>query len=78
MDRFQAFAIHFLCFFIYIIDSIWSIRKSLKQHVFTNSEAATGDVLKKKYILRNFALGVQLYLKIVSDTGVFLRVLRNF
>ena len=78
MDRFKAFAIHFLCFFIYIIDSIWSIRKSLKQHVFTNSEAATGDVLRKKYILRNFALGVQLYLKIVSDTGVFLRVLRNF
>ena len=78
MDRFKAFAIHFLCFFIYIIDSIWSIRKSLKQHVFTNSEAATGDVLKKIYILRNFALGVQLYLKIVSDTGVFLRVLRNF
>ena len=78
MDRFKAFAIHFLCFFIYIIDSIWSIRKSLKQHVFTNSEAATRDVLRKKYILSNFALGVQLYLKIVSDTGVFQRILRIF
>ena len=78
MDRFKAFAIHFLCFFVYIIYSIWSIRKSLKQHVFTNSEAGTGDVLRKKYILINFALGVQLYLKIVSDTGVFLRILRNF
>ena len=52
MDRFTAFAIHFLCFFyIYIIYSIWSIRKSLKQHVFTNSEAAAGGVLRKNIFL---------------------------
>ena len=45
-DMFQAFALHFFCvFFIYIIYSIRSIRKSLRQHVFTNSEAATGNVL---------------------------------
>ena len=39
------------CFFLYLIYSIWSIRKSLKQHVFTNSEAATGDVLRKNVFL---------------------------
>ena len=51
MDRFKGLKIHFLCFFIYIIYSIWSIRKRLKQHVFTNSEAATGDVLRKNVFL---------------------------
>ena len=31
----------------------WSIQKSLKQHFFTNSEAATGGVLRKKVFLEN-------------------------
>ena len=44
-DMFKAFAIHFFFVFLYIICSICSIRKSLKQHFFTNSEAATGGVL---------------------------------
>ena len=44
-DMFKAFAMHFLMFFLYIIYSICSIRKSLKQHFFTNSEAATRGVL---------------------------------
>ena len=47
MDMFKAFGMHFLCFFIYIIYSIWSIQENLKEHVFTNSEAATGCVLRK-------------------------------
>ena len=44
-DMFKAFAIHFFYVFLYIICSICSIRKSLKQHFFANSEAATGGVL---------------------------------
>ena len=40
-DMFKAFAMHFLCLFLYIIYSICSIRKNLKQHFFINSEAAT-------------------------------------
>ena len=44
-DMFKAFATHFFMFFLYITYSICSIRKSLKQHFFTNSEAATGGVL---------------------------------
>ena len=51
MDMFKVLAIHFLCFFIYIIYSIWSIQKSLKQHFFTHSEAATGGVLREKVFL---------------------------
>ena len=46
-DMFKAFAIHFFYVFLYIIYSICSIRKSLKQHFFTNSEAATGGALRK-------------------------------
>ena len=37
----------FLCLFLYIIYSICSIRKSLQQHFFTNSEAVTRGVLWK-------------------------------
>ena len=44
-DMFKAFARHFFYVFLYIICSICSIRKSLKQHFFTNSEAVTGGVL---------------------------------
>ena len=51
MDMFKVLAIHFFMFFKYIIYSIWSIRKSLKQHFFTNSEAATGGVLREKVFL---------------------------
>ena len=51
MDMFKMLAIHFFMFFKYIIYSIWSIRKSLKQHFFTNSEAATGGVLREKAFL---------------------------
>ena len=40
-DMFKAFEMDFFVF-LYIIYSICSIRKSLKQHFFTNSEAATG------------------------------------
>ena len=43
-DMFKAFAKDFL-FFSCIIYSICSIRKSLKQLFFTNSEAVTGDAL---------------------------------
>ena len=50
-DMFKAFAIHFFYVFLYIICSICSIRKSLKQHFFTNSEAATGGVLREKVFL---------------------------
>ena len=49
MDMFKAFAMHL--FFLYIRYSIWIIRKSLKQIFFTNSEAATGGVLRKKVFL---------------------------
>ena len=48
-DMFKVFAVHFFYAFLYIIYSICTIRKSLKQHFFTNSEAATGGAL------RNFA-----------------------
>ena len=51
MDMFKVLAIHFFMFFKYIIYSIWSIRKSLKQHFFTNSEAATGGVLRQNVFL---------------------------
>ena len=52
MDMFKAFAMHFFMF-IYIIYSIWSIRKNLKQqNFFTNSEAATGGALGKKVFLK--------------------------
>ena len=51
MDMFKVLAMHLFMFFIYIIYSIWSIRKSLKQHFFTNSEAATGGVLREKVFL---------------------------
>ena len=44
-DMLKAFAMHFFMCFLYIIYSICSIRKSLKQYFFTNSEAATGGVL---------------------------------
>ena len=47
---FKAFAVDFFVF-LYIIYSICSIRKSLKQHFFTNSEAATGGALWKKMFL---------------------------
>ena len=43
-DMFKAFEMDFFVF-LYIIYSICSIRKSLKQHFFTNSEAATGGGL---------------------------------
>ena len=43
-DMFKAFAVHFFVF-LYIMYSICSSRKSLKQHFFTNSEAHTGGVL---------------------------------
>ena len=44
-DMFKAFAMHFFMIFLYTICSLCSIRKSLKQHFFTNSEGATGGVL---------------------------------
>ena len=47
----KAFAMHFFYVLLYIIYSICSIRKSMKQHFFTNSEAATGGVLQKKVFL---------------------------
>ena len=50
---FQTFCIAFFCvfFYMYIIYSIRSIRKSLTHHFFTNSEAATGYVLWEKVFL---------------------------
>ena len=51
MDMFKVLAMHLFLLFIYIIYSIWSIRKSLKHHFFTNSEAATGGVLREKVFL---------------------------
>ena len=49
-DMFKAFAMHVFVF-LYIIYSICSIWKSLKQHFFNNSEALTGGVLWKKVFL---------------------------
>ena len=42
------------------------------------AEVATGDVLYKKGVLKNFAQGLQFYWKRDSDTGVFLQILSNF
>ena len=79
MDRFKAFAIHFLCFFLYILLYIqFGVSEKAWNNMFLLIQKQPPEIFWEKNIFLVISPRRATLFKIVSDTGVFQRILRIF